>query len=592
MLPLEETPFAINANTRTISNPKITIVQNDQNAEVIMFTIDRYFDYKDLDRALIYVQWTLPDGVTEGATAVEMKDLSIPGKIRFGWPLDSEITSQPGNVKFSVRFWNSGRIKDENGVEKDAVVYSLNTLTSTLYINAALQPELNDGTQVNAPISDGYFKKAIINSQLTGEGIAVPLNPRFDDPGLNLYQHESLSAVLDEEQKPTYVDGKPVETLTLKAQAITSDTGTITYEWWYKPAEDSEDGTFNSSTWYAFNDSVDEDGNTIKGFRHYGGVVDNEVYEEANTSNGLVMNEKYYMVKNDEYVAYDGSTPVPQLYERFTTYTVPSDANVHVTGQYQVKATNTISPNVSTAVGSRVCELVSPDEVVFMPNGNLQPRAIFEVDADKNIKPLDLSVKVVADDSVATKRSFTWSKYISNKDGAIAENSETITSGTYQVVTPGWYQVVINSTLNRETKTATSVKCKVTAMPTIPTMDYTAAAKALIPSGKTIPYYTEDKAELEVVLGDIVPAAYNGYDEELFSENINYVWGFQKDNESFRYLTEKDVESGFVSELGKSKLIVNSPGNDGYTFYCIVTNTLNNKTVECAREEALAFYIV
>ena len=164
MLPLDEVPFAINANTRTISNPKITIVQNDQNSEVILFTIDRYFDYKDLDRAFIYVQWTLPDGVTEGATQVEMKDLSIPGKIRFGWPLDNEITSQPGNVKFSVRFWNIGRVKDDNGIEKDAVVYSLNTLTSTLYINAALQPELNDGAQVNAPISDGYFKRAIINS--------------------------------------------------------------------------------------------------------------------------------------------------------------------------------------------------------------------------------------------------------------------------------------------------------------------------------------------------------------------------------------------------------------------------------------------
>jgi hypothetical protein len=137
MLPLDETPFTINANTRTITNPKITIVQNDQNSEVIMFVVDRYFDYKDLDRAFIYVQWTLPDG-TEGATEIEMKDLSLPGKIRFGWPLDSEITSQPGTVKYSVRFWNVDKIKDADGKEKDAVVYSLNTLTSTLVVNAAL----------------------------------------------------------------------------------------------------------------------------------------------------------------------------------------------------------------------------------------------------------------------------------------------------------------------------------------------------------------------------------------------------------------------------------------------------------------------
>jgi hypothetical protein len=107
---------------------------------------------------------------------------------------------------------------------------------------------LNNGAQVNAPINDGYFKKAIINSQLTGEGIAVPLNPRFDDPGLNLSQYESLSTVLDEitGQPMKDAEGNPIETLTLKAQAITTDTGSVSYEWWYKPAEDSADGKFNS----------------------------------------------------------------------------------------------------------------------------------------------------------------------------------------------------------------------------------------------------------------------------------------------------------------------------------------------------------
>ena len=98
MLPLDETPFAIDADKRTISNPKITVLQNDQNAEVVLFTIDRYFDYKDLDTVeYTYVQWTLPDG-TEGASKITMKDLSIPGKLRLGWPLDNEFTSLKGSV--------------------------------------------------------------------------------------------------------------------------------------------------------------------------------------------------------------------------------------------------------------------------------------------------------------------------------------------------------------------------------------------------------------------------------------------------------------------------------------------------------------
>jgi hypothetical protein len=74
----------------------------------------------------------LPDGKV-GASLVELRDLSIPGKIRFGWPLDNEITSQAGAVQFSVRFWNIEKI---DGI--DTVVYSFNTQTSTLTITKSL----------------------------------------------------------------------------------------------------------------------------------------------------------------------------------------------------------------------------------------------------------------------------------------------------------------------------------------------------------------------------------------------------------------------------------------------------------------------
>jgi hypothetical protein len=49
MLPIDETPFRINANERTITVPpafdKCGGVQSDNYAEIITFTIDRYFDY-------------------------------------------------------------------------------------------------------------------------------------------------------------------------------------------------------------------------------------------------------------------------------------------------------------------------------------------------------------------------------------------------------------------------------------------------------------------------------------------------------------------------------------------------------------------
>lgn len=138
MLPLDENPFAINANTRAIVAPKIVTLQNDQIAEMITFTIDRYYDYMDLDNATIYVQWTLPSG-KEGATKVEFKDLdSEPGKIRFGWPLDADVTSEVGKVKYSVRFWQKGMIENAEGEFEEKVVYSFNTLTSEFTVSPSL----------------------------------------------------------------------------------------------------------------------------------------------------------------------------------------------------------------------------------------------------------------------------------------------------------------------------------------------------------------------------------------------------------------------------------------------------------------------
>lgn len=44
MIPLDEDTFDINAETRQIKAKKIVVLQNDNVAETIQFTIDRYFD--------------------------------------------------------------------------------------------------------------------------------------------------------------------------------------------------------------------------------------------------------------------------------------------------------------------------------------------------------------------------------------------------------------------------------------------------------------------------------------------------------------------------------------------------------------------
>ena len=393
MLPLDETPFAIDADKRTISNPKITVLQNDQNAEVVLFTIDRYFDYKDLDTVeYTYVQWTLPDG-TEGASKITMKDLSIPGKLRLGWPLDNEITSQKGTVKFSVRFFDTDTVvvDEKTGETKTVVVYSFNTLTSTLNISESLQPQVNDGAAVNDPLGEGFFRKAIINSQLRTENSAIPLGPRFEEPGKNLNQYESLVAVLGEDKLPT---GK--DTLKLVAQAIVSDTGELTYEWWYKPAEDAtvDGASFNSETWYCYDEYEVDEETTLPGFKKYGGVVAEEYLPFTYDAKvGTAIGQRYYKDAAGTAAGVNDFVDGATLYTRFTTYTVPESGPV--TGQYVVKATSTIGPNSTRPQPSTTCYLVSPADITFKKGGDLNSKEVFPVDKDGN----DLAKKLTVNPS-------------------------------------------------------------------------------------------------------------------------------------------------------------------------------------------------
>lgn len=622
MLPLDGTPFAIDANKRTISNPKITVMQKDQNSTIVFFTIDRYFDYKDLDTAFVYVQWTLPDG-TEGATDIKLKDLSIPGKIRLGWPLHSEVTAQKGAVKFSVRFWNVDQIDGQ-----DVVVYSFNTVTSTLTITESLQPELNDSVSVNTPIADGYFKKAIIDSNVQTENMAIPMAPRFDEPGLNLNAFESLTE----------------NTLTLQAQAVTPDTGEVTYEWWYNPAETKTIGehTFVSGNWYPYNDVVvtDEEDNEVvekPGFSAYNGTVNHNVYEIADLGEDdkLVAGQNYYMLKGDDYVAYDGTLPRPTLFERYTTYTVPANETddesnevvVPVTGRYRVSAQNSILTNESAEVNSNVCQLVSPNDIVFKAEGNLANKMILPVDEEGNAN-LTLSIKLEDDTSLAAERVFTWTRRSADKDvieetvvkDSYDEENVPAAGAEFAVTKPGWYQVGVSSTLNRETKNLTSELCKVAYMTEAPAR---AAAE-----GETQPYIAMDwaqevKDQANVVgsgvvedpgadggngaymymisEGDEVTLKLNvtknipeGYDEDLFTESLSYTWGWYEPDNGFTEFTLNDMGEGkrIVSGLGTNELTVRCmKDGENIMYKCLITNVVNSISAICDVNDAPAFIV-
>lgn len=563
LLPLDEPGFSINANNRTISASKIVVLQNDNFAETVQFTIDRYFDQVDLNEARIFVQWTLPDG-TEGATwADDMKDLSIPGKIRFGWTLTSDVTAQPGVVKFSVRFWN--RAMDmTDGLEK--VVYSFNTLTSSLTISPALQPEVNNETFIVSPKGSGLFEKAIWNAQIDSDQ-PLPASPHYGAPGLNL----PMSATLTD------------NTLTLMAQAIVGDTGTIEYEWYYTPAVNTpllvngEEYVYSSEIAYPYNDIKDSDGKVVlPGFKHFNGVVDDEQYKyqifDYKAAGKLNFGDVYYTKNGDDYIIYGHST-VPEsgdLYERYTSYTVP-EGDAKVTGVYMVKATNKIGAKKSNAQPSFPCTLIGPEHIELTK----------DLAASQFIGQggVDLGIAIKAQSNKNTVIEYEWSK--GTDSNVIDEIIEDGISESYIVASPGWYKVSAKATLNRETKVTDSAVCKVTFPPQLPSLDYDSETKELI-TDMGLPLFTNSVVNLKVNVGSIIPEEYEGYAEELFSEGLSYYWTKQMVDGPSSRVTEEDVKNGLINgQINTSELIVNNPSNNPipYVFTCYVMNTLNGKTI-------------
>ena len=132
-LPLDEPLFEIDVNSRKITIPSDFAanglsVQGDHLAETVFFSIDRYFDYMDLNNCNIRINWKIGDVSGQSVNFSKSVDAE-PGKIIFGWPVAKDLTGKSGTLSFAVEFY----------IERDNVIsYSLNTLISTINIKEGL----------------------------------------------------------------------------------------------------------------------------------------------------------------------------------------------------------------------------------------------------------------------------------------------------------------------------------------------------------------------------------------------------------------------------------------------------------------------
>lgn len=611
MVPLDEETegvFKINANDRTITIPnqfsKCAAVQSDEMCEIAVFTIDRYYDFQDLDGVSICVQWVNADK-EEGISHIQLKDLeTFPGKLRFGWPLTSSITKTPGPVQFAVRFYKE--TTDDNGNTK--YQYLLNTLTSTITVKPSLTI---DNPKIEEENVSGLFASFVANSM--NPSFETPLAPFFVAPGQDL--------IASGQTVPGYgaID-QATNTLSMTAQAVANDLGTISYRWMFIPADG--DGIPESLE----TDVVDESGIVIGRTIRDGYTINHQDWlkldPQPETRNG---SQKYYTQILDEngevtgYELYLGEFPAEvDLYIVRTTLTIEDSDDQFIVGEYYVNATNTFTfstpdkdfTNSNGPSPSTKCVVPAPNTVQIVDGKDL-PDHIF---TDNTTKTVTLGVELVND---PTKPAYTyqWSSTTTHPENDLTKLTKIEQGGTeakYVASAPGWYALHIDSTLNRRVKSEDTNIVKVTHSPTAPQvtkMSYVGfpntvtwkEIEAQMASEEGWTEITDYEVEMpsNFGVGSIVLMKIDTDLDELnplYTESLTYKWMVQEPDGQPRALSATDVNSnGLVHEntlLGTKILVARCLlDNFKFSYHCEITNTIQNRTATTDTSDTYTFTI-
>lgn len=424
-LPLDEELFEINANTRAISIPRSFSsngvgVQGDETAEIIYFSIDRYFDHTDLanEDMNIVIQWETRDKDRQVITGISPnfgKDIeTIPGKIIFGWPIYSELTESPTPIRFAVRFFQLGAA-DGEGIRP--LTYSLATLPAEISVGATIDYDL-----INKTVQE-IDKGKMITGRIKNVGIYDPSIPTPKVPTIST---------------PLYIDGKEADVriadlpeeggITLKVSAHPTDIGAVQYNW-RKFAYDSATGE------YADGSDALEAG------------VDNGVYEEVTADLGDDLYYRITSAQNDSVIVY---SPISKEdYLNNTTYNAEqegfetkdgnfiklfkrySTATVNSVGIYTVRVgarngVNTIeqkfeNTNEEKATGITIPGPLKP--VIEVPENLGEDNIIHLIAQDGAITLSTSAHKGEEDENAVVKLTYDWKKVINGVEESVDGNS-------------------------------------------------------------------------------------------------------------------------------------------------------------------------
>lgn len=573
VLPLDEEHFEINANTRAITIPASfkkngIAVQGDDLAEIIYFKIDRYFDYKDLNNAEIYIQWETPKNdkgeIIKSVSEAYIRDIeSEPGKLIFGWAISDAITGMSGNLKFSVRFFEWEDIDEAEAGTNRNLVYSLSTLTAQVPIQPSINLDIEKVEDLYVDDCGNRIVERLENSEIAGGYEAsVPVFVKdLDVPNADL--------IYDLIFNPDATEDEAAYAYELLAHAYSTDTGAISYVW--KKQNLNED-------------------NEVTGEEITSSIVENRMVEIDDVANATV--EKYpytlYQLNGTDingkpiYTVYRKTLPPSaedvdkglRLFEKHSAFTADS------VGVYWVVAENRIT-NSSTSQISKKAIFPRPKYIKITE----QPVAkgiLRDIDGDDPDLGAIYAIEVKVEDQLSDieVKSYQWyrdANHVLNfgeqQPNFVLMDGET--SAMLVAKEPGHYKVEVTNTRNNATKTLMSEISRVTYPAAIPVIEETGINTKIF--------------QVNSLSADNCPTV--TMDTSVETDGYTVSWYLYEDESSTPIVEDIELGLGVVKASFnpfdyEEKIVEISADHDiDGTYYAIVTNHVNGSEASTTAPE-------
>ena len=586
-LPLDEEPFFIDADKRTISVPKDfatngVSVQGDEVAEILFFKINRFFDATDLNECKIFIQWKSSEideqtgEPKQGVSKPWIQDIvSEPGYLIFGWPISSKITNTAGTVTFSVRFYRL----DSNR----KLIYSFSTLDQTVTIKPALDYEIEniglEGSKIVVDDMSGSIMSRAVDSPASSGGLVAadpywePWVPgeltgwtQVDDPMSDPTNPEVLYEVMNLGLDNDNFSTKPIE---LSIAALSDDSGVVSYVW-YKINKDGTPVTTLS----------DEETKFFKPVQ----------YRETQDTGECIINKTYYYEDGNKFkaIALTEGVTVEDLIEEYeTVYELVSTATLDEVGKYTATAKNRVGKSFSAPLEATTIFVPMPVEPVLGSLAATNNGILREEDTVELSVPVELFDEFGNDVSAnGGKATYQW--YCKSLDPEI-EEADAIEEGidAQLILTEddpeGWYSVAVFNNLNKQAKKSTSEEVRVTkpaAKPAV-TIDLENEDISLADAQAGLPVYVDNLEEFRLDGVDTVSYQWYQYrttGHDFAADRAAARLGTYEINGDLRIdqLTG-DTITDTVLRTSTEPLFI-PPMGSNEVYFCEVINTYNGTT--------------